>query len=110
MRLAVKKVFRDKLTKALYKVDDVVEFQDENRIEDLVNRGLCEEVKDDDNGSAKISIFDNEYDRKEILTALKSCDVRVAVNISTEKLIEKINQLDEETIAKLQEALEVPNT
>jgi len=40
---------------------------------------------------------------------LKSCDVKVAANISTGKLIEKINQLDEETIAKLQETLETPN-
>lgn len=108
-KLVVLSEFVDKDNFAkMYRVGDVVEFQDENRIEDLISRGLCEvekESKDDDKGAAKISIFDKEYGKTEIIAALKSCDVKVAANISAEKLIEKINQLDEGTVTKLQEAL-----
>ncbi|MCL1937597.1 MAG: hypothetical protein FWF52_04275 [Candidatus Azobacteroides sp.] len=92
-----------------YQVGDAVEFQDGNRIADLINRGLCKEVKNNGNGFAKISLFDNEYDRESIFAALKNCDVKAPANISAEKLIEKINQLDEETIARLQKALEEHN-
>ena len=47
MRLVIKKVFRDKITKELYKVDDVVEFTEERAKELLAdNRGLVEEAKE----------------------------------------------------------------
>ena len=113
-KLIVKREFvdRDNFDKK-YRVGDVVEFDDEKRIESLTGRGLCEvaegENKDDDKAGAKINIFDRDYEKKEILAALKACDVKVVQNISSVKLIEKINELGEETIAKLQKALETGN-
>ena len=110
MKLIVKKVFRDKFSKAIYKIGDAVEFSDDNRINDLIRRGLCEEIKEDAGSSlTNISVFDGEYERLEIMSALKACDVKVAANISNVKLVEKVNQLDEETIVRLQKALETLN-
>lgn len=47
MRLVIKKVFRDKHTKEVYKVDSIIEFEDERAKELLSDpRKLVEEIKE----------------------------------------------------------------
>ena len=92
-----------------YNVGDTVEFIDESRIEKLVALGLCgveDENKDDGKADGKINIFEKDYNKNEIIEALKECGVSVAWNISSVKLTDKVNELDEEIVMKLKEFLE----
>jgi len=46
MKIKVLKVFRDKLTKTMYKPDDVIDHFDDARAQDALNRKLVEKVDD----------------------------------------------------------------
>lgn len=46
MKVEVKKVFRDKITGQLYQVGAVVDFDDQQRVDDMVARGLVEVVSE----------------------------------------------------------------
>lgn len=46
MKLLVKEVFADKITKKLYTVGDVIEIDDKERIKDMEARKLAEVIKE----------------------------------------------------------------
>lgn len=46
MKVEVKQLFRDKITKQSYQVGAVIEFEDERRVADMVERGLADIIID----------------------------------------------------------------
>lgn len=109
MKVKVTSIFRDKFTHQLYSVGEVIEFEDEARVRDLENRKLAEcieEVKtSEEKKEEKISLFEKEFDKKALVDALKTIGEKATMNMKEETLIANVAALDEETIAKLKEAL-----
>lgn len=106
MKVVVTSIFRDKFTGQLYNPGGVIEFEDESRVEDLVNRGLAEVIevkapKED----AKISLFEQEFEKRALVDALKTVGEKATMNMKEETLIANVTALDEEGLAKLKEAL-----
>ena len=108
MLLKVKliRVFRDKLTGQLYSPGHVLEIEDEARIEDLVSRKLAERiVVPEEKNEVKISLFEKEFDKKELVEALKSIGEKGAMNMKEETLLANVTALDEEKTLALKKAL-----
>lgn len=103
MKVKVISVFRDKFSGQLYNPGEVIEIEDEARIEDLANRGLAEPIQE--KKEVKISLFDKEFEKKALVDALKTIDVQASGNMKEETLLAKVAELDEESTAKLKEAL-----
>ena len=82
MKVKVISVFRDKFTGQLYNPGEVLEIEDEARIEDLVSRKLAERiVVPEEKNEVKISLFEKEFDKKELVEALKSIGEKGAMNM-----------------------------
>lgn len=112
MKVKVISVFRDKFTSRLYSPDELIEIEDEARVENLVNLKLVEpiEKKKEDKTSeekkeVKISLFEKEFEKKALIDALKSIGVQASGTMKEETLLGKVAELDEESTAKLKEAL-----
>ena len=82
MKVKVISVFRDKFTGQLYNPGEVLEIEDEARIEDLVSRKLAERIiVPEEKNEVKISLFEKEFDKKELVEALKSIGEKGAMNM-----------------------------
>lgn len=112
MRVKVISVFRDKFTGQLYNPGEEIEIQDKARVEDLTVRKLAEPIEEKQEAKApeekkevKISLFEKEFEKKVLVDALKSIGVQATANMREETLLAKVTELDEESTAKLKEAL-----
>lgn len=103
MKVKVISVFQDKFTKQMYKVGDVIDFEDEDRVEDLVNRKLVEVPEE--KKEVKISLFEKDFYKKELVEALKSIGEKGAMNMKEETLLANVTALDEEKTSALKKAL-----
>lgn len=108
MKVKVISVFRDKFTGKYYSQGEVIEVAEESRVLDMESRKLAErvevkasEVKKD----AKIALFEQMFEKKALIEALKSIGVQASGNMKEETLLAKVSELDEESTAKLKEAL-----
>lgn len=122
MKATVIKGFRDiKDFSKMYKPGDEVDF-DESRIEKCVSLGLVKVEDAGTDGQADkqqgsgdntkkgiIVIAGKEFEKSQVIEALKGIEVKVAGNIGDTKLVEKIGELSEEDMAKLQKALGIDN-
>lgn len=109
MKVKVVSVFRDMFTGQLHNPGEVIEIEDEARVEDLTSRKLAEPIKEkkapEEKKEVKVSLFEKEFEKKALVDALKSIGVQAAGNMREETLLAKVAELDEETTAKLKEAL-----
>lgn len=112
MKVKVTSIFRDKFNGQLYNPGEVIGIEDQARVEDLASRGLAVPLKEKKEAKAseekkevKISLFEKEFEKKALVDALKSIDAQVAGNMKEETLLAKVAELDEESTAKLKEAL-----
>lgn len=109
MKVKVTSVFRDKFTGKYYNPGEVIEIEDEARVEDLENRELAEPIEEkkapEEKKEVKISLFEKEFDKKALVDALKSIGIQASGNMKEETLLDKVAKLDEESTAKLKEAL-----
>lgn len=109
MKIKVIDIFRDKFTGEVYSPGTILDFEDEARIQDLENRKLAERVETvktpEEKKEVKISLFDKEFEKKVLIDALKSIGAQASGNMKEETLLAKITELDEESTAKLKEAL-----
>lgn len=75
----------------------------------MENRKLAERVETvktpEEKKEVKISLFDKEFEKKVLIDALKSIGAQASGNMKEETLLAKITKLDEESTAKLKEAL-----
>ena len=85
MKVKVISVFRDKFTGKYYTPGEVIEVGEEARVLDMESRRLAE--------------------RKTLIDALKSIGAQASGNMKEETLLAKVSELDEESTAKLKEAL-----
>lgn len=108
MKVKVISVFRDKLTGKYYSPGEVIEVSEESRVQDMENRRLAERVEvkaPEEKKEVKISLFEKEFEKKALIDALKSIGVQASGNMKEETLLAKVAELDEESTAKLKEAL-----
>ena len=113
MKVKVISVFRDKFTGKYYTPGEVIEVGEEIRVLDMESRRLVErgevktpEVKTtEEKKDVKISLFEKEFEKKTLIEALKSIGVQASGNMKEETLLGKVAELDEESTAKLKEAL-----
>lgn len=108
MKVKVISVFQDKFTWKRYEVGDVIEIDDEARAEDLISRQLVECIegeKREEKKPAGITLFEKEFEKKVLVDTLKSVGAKATGNMSESTLLGLVSELDEETTAKLKEAL-----
>ncbi len=106
MKVKVLKIFRDKFTKELYSVGVNLEIEDEDRIEDLTSRGLVEVLEEEKvSDPVLIALFEEEFEKKTVIKALKAIGETAAWNIKDENLIANIAALDEEKTTVLKTTL-----
>ncbi len=113
MKVKVISVFRDKLTGKYYTPGEMIEVAEESRVLDMEIRKLAERVEvktpevrvPEEKKEVKISLFEKEFDKKVLVDALKSIGVQASGNMKEETLWAKVAELDEESTAKLKEAL-----
>lgn len=106
MKVRVLKIFRDVYTKELYAVGRELDIEDEDRIEDLTSRGLVEVVEEKKAADpVLIPLFEEEFEKKTVIKALKAIGEIAAWNIKDENLIANIAALDEEKTSALKTAL-----
>ena len=63
------------------------------------------EEKKEEKKEVKISLFEKEFEKKTLIDALKSIGAQASGNMKEETLLSKVSELDEESTAKLKEAL-----
>lgn len=102
MKVQVIAEFRDKFTGKLYQPGESLEIEDEARVEDLSSRGLAKPIEEKKIG---ITVFEKEFEKKALVDALKVVGVQATGTMGEKTLLEKVAGLDEETTAKLKEAL-----
>ena len=108
MKVKVISVFRDKLTGKYYTPGEMIEVAEESRVLDMESRKLAERVEvkvPEEKKEVKISLFEKEFDKKALVDALKAIGVQASGNMKEETLLAKVSELDEESTAKLKEAL-----
>lgn len=109
MKVKVISVFRDKFTGVYYSPGEVIEIGEESRVQDIESRGLGERVEEkkapEEKKEVKISLFEKEFEKKALINALKSIGVQASSIMKEETLLGKVAELDEESTAKLKEAL-----
>lgn len=106
MKVKVISVFRDKFTDKLYKPNEVLEIEDEIRIEDLSSRGLAKPIEEKKEPKG-ITLFEKEVDKKALVDALKAVGAKATGNMGEATLLGLVSELDEEATSKLKEALSV---
>lgn len=109
MKVKVISVFRDKFTKQMYEPGQVLEIEDEGRVGDLENRKLAERVEEKkilkEKEEVKISLFEKEFEKKELVEALKAIGEKGAMNMKEGTLLANVTALDEEKTSALKKAL-----
>ena len=108
MKVKVISVFRDKFTGKYYSPGEVIEISEESRVLDMESRRLAERVEvkaPEEKKEVKISLFEEEFEKKTLIEALKSIGVQASGNMKEETLLAKVSEQDEESTAKLKEAL-----
>lgn len=113
MKVKVISVFRDKFTGKYYSPGKVIEVAEESRVLDMESRKLAERVEvkapevkaPEEKKEVKISLFEKEFEKKALIDALKSIGAQATGNMKEETLLAKVSELDEESTAKLKEAL-----
>lgn len=108
MKVKVISVFRDKFTGKYYSPGEVIEVSEESRVLDMESRRLAERIEikvPEEKKEVKISLFEKEFEKKALIDALKSIGVQASGNMKEETLLAKVAELDEESTAKLKEAL-----
>ena len=114
MKVKVISVFRDKFTGKYYTPGEVIEVGEEARVLDMESRRLAERIEakkntevkaPEEKKEVKISLFEKEFEKKTLIEALKSIGVQASGNMKEETLLGKVAELDEESTAKLKEAL-----
>lgn len=106
MKVKVLNIFRDKFTKELYHVGKELEIADESRVEDLVSRGLVKAVEEKKTESKEtLSLFEQEFEKKAVVDALKAIGEKATMNMKGETLIANVAALDEEKTNALKTAL-----
>lgn len=104
MKVEVKQIFRDKITGQLYQVGAVVDFDDKQRVACMVERGLADVVPDV--VEAKIKLFDTEFEKSTVVTALKAVGVKGNVAaMKPDTLLTKAAELDVEQLEEFKKAL-----
>lgn len=112
MKVIVKSEFRDISSfKMIHKVGDVLEVE-KGRAERLISLGLVqaeeektEGKKGEEKNPVTINLFEKEFEKKALVDALKSAGVQATGTMGEKTLLEKVAGLDEESTAKLREAL-----
>lgn len=110
MKVKVISVFRDKFTGKYYTPGEVIEISEESRVLDMESRRLAERVEmkaSEEKNEVKISLFEKKFEKKALIDALKSIGVQASGNMKEETLLAKVAELDEESTAKLKEALSI---
>lgn len=112
MKVKVVSVFRDMFTGQLHNPGEVIEIEDEARVEDLASRKLAKPIKEkkeaqvsEEKKEVKISLFEKEFEKKALIDALKAVGAQASGNMREETLLDKVAELDEDATAKLKEAL-----
>lgn len=108
MKVKVISVFRDKFTGKYYSPGEVIEISEESRVQDMESRRLAERVEvkaPEEKKEEKILLFEKEFEKKTLVDALKSVGVQASGNMKEGTLLAKVAELDEESTAKLKEAL-----
>jgi hypothetical protein len=105
MKVKVISIFRDMFTDKLYKVGEILEIENEDRIEDLNTRGLAELIESEK--PKTITVFEKEFGKKVVVEALKAIGEKATMNMKEETLLSTITALDEEKVLALKESLEV---
>ena len=105
MKVKVITVFRDTFTHQLYNLGEVIEIENEVRVQDLEERKLVECIEK--KKEITISIFDIEFEKQVLVDILKSLGEKASMNMKEETLIANITALDEEKTAELKEALDI---
>lgn len=108
MKVKVMQVFRDKFTKHLYETGMELEFSDDGRVEDLVERGLVELIEEQEpSDKHMITLFDKEFEKKVVIETLKAIGEKVAWNMKDEKILFNVSTLSVEKTAELKTKLGV---
>lgn len=105
--------FPRQVHRKVYTPGEVIEVGEEARVLDMESRRLAEriEVKNpevkapEEKKEVKISLFEKEFEKKALIDALKSIGAQASGNMKEETLLAKVAELDEESTAKLKEAL-----
>lgn len=105
MKVKVIEIFRDKFTKELYQIGKELEITDENRVKDLVSRSLVEVLEEKKEEKSILSLFEQEFEKKAVVDALKVIGEKATMNMKEETLIANILALDEEKTKALKTAL-----
>lgn len=106
MKVKVVSIFRDKYTHKLYNPGEVIEIVDESRVKDLASRNLAECIETpEEKKEVKISLFEQEFEKKALVEVLKAVGVQASGNMKEETLLAKVSELDKESIAKLKVTL-----
>lgn len=105
MKVKVISVFQDKFTRKRYEVGDVIDIEDEARVEDLSNRELAKPIEE--KKPTGITLFEKEFEKKALVDALKVVGAQASGNMGEKTLLDIVSKLDEEATAKLKEALSV---
>ena len=103
MKIKVINIFCDKFTGEVYNPGTILDF-DEARVKDLSDRKLAE-VIEEKKASKGIVLFEQEFEKKDVVEALKSIGVSVTANMREGTLLSKAGELDEEKTSALKEAL-----
>lgn len=103
MKVKVINVFQDKFTRKRYEVGEILEIEDEARVEDLSNRELVKPIEE--KKPSGITLFEKEFEKKALVDALKTIGVQATGTMGERTLLEKVTGLDEEATAKLKTAL-----
>lgn len=103
MKVQVIAEFRDKFTGKLYQPGEVLEIEDEARVEDLSSRGLAKPIEE--KKPVGITLFEKEFEKKALVDALKVVGSKATGNMGEATLLGLVSELDEETTAKLKTAL-----
>lgn len=104
MKVKVISVFQDKFTRKRYEVGDVIDIEDEARVEDLSNRELAKPIEEKKEPKG-ITLFEKEFEKKVLVDALKVVGAQASGNMGEKTLLDIVSKLDEETTTKLKTAL-----
>ena len=97
-----------------YKEGDPLLTDEIDRVNDLVARGICsilsvkpvaEKSQADTEGSAKIQLFEKEFEVEEVKAALNAIGVNIAKNAGLPGVTKKLAELTEEQNKALSETL-----
>ena len=113
MKVKVISVFRDKFTGKYYTPGEVIEVGEEARVLDMESRRLAERIEaknpevkaPEEKKEVKAVVNSGPTVITALVDALKSIGAQASGNMKEETLLAKVAELDEESTAKLKEAL-----